>query len=176
MIRSSVPLLVMLALLPDCKGEGAAGSFDKFIAPFPPPATGSRLAEMCTVANDGKRFWLNGYLQLPSNLSIDKGKTRLDFYERVDSAGRGTGRSVSVDVTSPGDVDDLWATATGKKSAGFRSQKAQIDPDAFRINTKSGVATARDKIKLTFDVSAIKQFQTGEITACLYQLVKSEKL
>jgi hypothetical protein len=167
---------MMLALLPDCKGEGVAGSFEKFIAPFPPPATGSRLPEMCTAANDGKRFWLDGYLQLPNSISINKGKTSLNFYERIDGTGRGAGRSLTIDVTSPGDIDDLWAAATGKKSAGFRSQKAQIDPEALRINTIKGVATARDKIKLTFDISAIKHFQTGEITICLYQLVKSEKL
>ena len=114
--------------------------------------------------------------QLPSGLSIDNGKTRLDFYERIDGSGRGSGRSFMVDVTSPGNIDDLWASATGKKLAGFRSQKAHIDPEALRINASNGVATARDKIKLTFDVSPIKQYQTGEITVCLYQFVKAEKV
>jgi hypothetical protein len=172
----SVGVLVLAAIawLPDCKGEGAPGTFEKFLPPLPyKPGV---FEEMCTSDNDGKRFWVDGYLQLPSSLSISDGKTRLDFFARIDSNGRGTGRSISVDVSSPGDIDDLWASATGKKSAGFRSQKAQIDPDALRINAKNGVATARDKIKLTFDISAIRHFQTGAITACLYQFARAEKI
>ena len=166
--------LAVFPWLPDCKGEGAPGSFEKFLTPFPykPGAH----AEMCSPGNDGKRFWLDGYLQLPNSLSISDGKTRLDFYARVDGNGKGAGRTISVDVTSPGDIDDLWASATGKKSSGFRSQKAQIDPDALRINAKNGVATARDKLRLTFDIAAIKQYQTGEITTCLHQFVKAERI
>ena len=172
----SVGVLVLAAIawLPDCKGEGAPGTFEKFLPPL--PYKPGIFEEMCTSDNDGKRFWIDGYLQLPSSLSISDGKTRLDFFARIDGNGRGSGRSISVDVTSPGDIDDLWASAMGKKSAGFRSQKAQIDPDALRINAKNGVATARDKIKLTFDVSAIRHFQTGAITACLYQFARAEKV
>jgi hypothetical protein len=175
MMRSvGVLLLAAIAWLPDCKGEGAPGSFEKFLTPFPyKPGV---FEEMCSRDSDGKRFWLDGYLQLPSSLSISEGKTRLDFYARVEGNGRGAGRSISVDVTSPGDIDDLWASATGKKSSGFRSQKAQIEPEALRINAKNGVATARDKIKLTFDISTIRHFQTGDITACLYQFAKAEKI
>ena len=79
-------------------------------------------------------------------------------------------------MTSPGDIDDLWESAKGKKPGGFRSQKAEIDPDALRIRARNGEATARDKIKLTFDITPIKHFQTNEITACTYQFIKAEKV
>jgi hypothetical protein len=167
-------LLPAFLLLSGCKGEGEPGTFEKFLAPAPyKPGV---VEEVCSNSDDGKRFWLEGYLQLPSSARIEKGKTSLYFYNRIDGNGRGAGRSISIDVTSPGDIDDLWASATGKKGAGFRSQKAEIDPDALRIRAKNGEATARDRIKLTFDMTPIKHFQTNEITACTYQFVNAEKL
>ncbi|MBO0766496.1 MAG: hypothetical protein J2P50_18170 [Hyphomicrobiaceae bacterium] len=169
-----VLVLVAIAWLPNCKGEGAPGSFDKFLPPFPPPATGPRLEEMCSAANDGKRFWLEGYMQLPTNITIRGSKTGLDFYAQIDSDGRGAGRSLRVDVTSPGDIEDLWASATGKKGIAIRTGK--IDPDALRIKAGDGVATPRDKIKLSFDMTAIKQPQTGEVTACRYDFARAAKI
>lgn len=160
--------------LPDCKGEGEPGAFEKFLAPFPyRPGVN---AEMCSKPNDGKRFWIEGYLQLPSSIRIDDGKISLYFYNRIDGNGRGTGGSISINVTSPGDIDDLWGSAKGKKSGGFRTQKAEIDPEALRIRAKNGEASARDKIKLTFDLTAVRHFQTSEITACTHQFVKAEKM
>jgi len=174
MARKTGVLLVAFPWLLGCKGEGEPGTFDKFLSPVPyKPGV---VEEMCSVANDGKRHWLEGYLQLPSSARIEKGKTSLYFYNRIDGNGRGAGRSISIDVTSPGDIDDLWASASGKKSGGFRTQKAEIDPDALRIRAKNGEATARDKIKLTFDTTVIKHFQTNAITACTYQFVKAEKV
>jgi hypothetical protein len=173
-LRIAVVFLAF-AWLPDCKGDGVPGGpLGKFLAPF--PAKPGVHAEMCANANDGKRFWLVGYLQLPSSLRIEKGKTSLYFYDRIDGSGRGAGGSISVDVSSPGDIDDLWATATTKKPGGFRSQKGEIDPDALRIHAKNGEATARDKIKLTFDMTVLKNFQTSAISACTFQFVKAEKV
>jgi hypothetical protein len=174
MTRKIGVLLLALPCLLGCKGEGEPGTFEKFLAPA--PYKPGLVEEMCSGANDGKRYWLEGYLQLPSSARIEKGKTSLYFYDRIDGNGRGAGRSISIDVTSPGDIDDIWASATGKKPGGFRSQKAEIDPDALRIRAKNGEATARDKIKLTFDITPIRQFQTNEITACTYQFVKADKL
>jgi hypothetical protein len=174
MVRRIAVVFLAFAWLPDCKGDGEPGAFDKFLTPFPyKPGVH---AEMCSNANDGKRFWLEGYMQLPTSLRISGGKTTLDFYARLDGNGRGAGRSISVDVTSPGDIDDLWASAKGKKSGGFRTQKAEIDPDALRIRAKNGEATARDRIKLTFDVAVIRHFQTNEVTACTHQFVRAEKI
>jgi hypothetical protein len=93
-----------------------------------------------------------------------------------DGNGRGTGRSIRVDVKTLGDIDDLWAGAQGKKGAGFRTQKGQIDHDALRIRVNDGAATARDKIGLTFDINAIKHYETKAITACTYHFVKAEKI
>jgi hypothetical protein len=175
MIGRFAAVVLVFSFLPDCKGEGdPGGAIEKFLAPFPyKPGVH---AEMCSRANDGKRYWLDGYLQIPSSLSIRDGMTTLDFYVRLDGNGRGTGRSISIDVASPGDIDDLWASATGKRGSGFRSQKAQIDPDALRIRTKNGPATAQNKIKLMFDVNTIRHFQTGEVTTCTYRFAKAEKV
>jgi hypothetical protein len=167
-------LLVAFSWLPDCKGEGAPAAFEKFIPPIPPPGGPLQLEEMCTAANDGKRFAVEGYLQLPGNTMLRDGKADLAFYARIDGNGRGAGRSFRVDVTSPGDIEDLWAAATDKR--GISMKTASIDPDALRIKVKGGVATPRDKIKLTIDVTAIKHYQTGAITACRYQFAKAERV
>lgn len=120
-----------------------------------------------------------GLLQLPSSISIREGRTSLDVYARIDGSGRGAGKSISIEVTSPGDIDDLWASATGKKTSygcRSRSQSAQIDPDALRVRTKNGPATARDKIKLAFDITPTWHFQTGELYACRFHFARAEKV
>ena len=119
------------------------------------------------------------YLQLPRDIEIRNGKAELYFYERLDGTGRGAGRLISsVEVTSPGNIEDLWASATGKKGVG-RSRKAQIDEDALRIRTTNGLATARDRVKLTFDIVALPErnlpFESREIAGCKYKFVKAEK-
>jgi len=172
MTRQISVLFVVFPCLIGCgKGDGAPGAFEKFL-----PLAGGVREEMCADATDGKRYWLEGYLQLPRSFSIDKGKASLDFFARVDGNFRGAGRSMRVDVTTPGDIDDLWASAEGKKLAGFRREQAKIDNDALRIRVKDGSATARDKIKLTFDVNAVRNYLTKEITACLYPFVRAEKV
>jgi hypothetical protein len=184
MLGRFAAVVLVFSWLPDCKGEGEpGGELKKFVAPRPTFAPGRiipGLAEMCTTSNAGKRYWLEGYLQLPSSISIREGRARLTFYARTDGNGRGTGEQITVSVRAPGDIDDLWASATAKKTTygirGSRSQSAQIGPDALRIHTKNGAATARDKIKLTFDIEATYHFQTGELTDCHYHFAKAEKL
>jgi len=167
--------MLVFSWLPDCKGEGEPGSFEKFVSSTP-----AAFAEMCSKSTAGKRFWLEGYLQLPSSISIRQGSTGLNFYARIDGNGRGSGRSISIEVRSPGDIDDLWASATDKKtsSSGYRSrsQSAQIDPDALRIRTRNGAATARDRIKLAFDITPTWHFQTGDLWACRYHFARAEKI
>ena len=137
-------------------------------------------AEMCTNANAGKRYWLEGYLQLPTSISIREGRADLKFYARIDANGRGTGDWITIYVRSPGDIDDLWASATSQKTTygvrGSRKELAQIDPDALRIRTKNGAATARDNIKLAFDIEATRHFQTGELYSCSYHFARAEKI
>jgi hypothetical protein len=175
MLGRLAAVVLVFSWLPDCKGEGEPGSFEKFISPTP-----AAFAEMCSKEHVGKRFWLEGYLQLPSSISIREGRTSLNFYARIDGSGRGSGRSISIEVSAPGDIDDLWASATGKKTTygirGSRSQSAQIDPDALRIRTRNGAATARDKIKLAFDITPTWHFQTGELYACRFHFARAEKV
>jgi len=127
----------------------------------------------------GKRYWLEGYLQLPGSVSIRDGRADLSFYAQIDTNGRGTGDRITIYVRSPGDIDDLWASATSRKTTygvrGSRKESAQIDPDALRIRAKNGAASARDKIKLTFDVEATRHFQTGELYSCSYHFARAEK-
>jgi hypothetical protein len=134
--------------------------------------------EMCAEAHDGGRFWLEGYLQLPGNIEIRDGRTRLELYPQIDANGQGKGRSItSVEVTTPGNIEDLWAAATGKK--GISRRTGQIGEDALRIRTTNGLATARDRIKLTFDIVALPErnfpFESRQIAGCKYQFVKAEK-
>jgi hypothetical protein len=178
MLARLAAVALVFSWLPDCKGEGeAGGSVKKFVL------TGSAKgwsAEMCTSANSGKRYWLEGYLQLPSSISIRDGRADLQFYGQLDANGRGTGDRITIYARTPGDIDDLWASATGRKTTygvrGSRKESAQIDDDALRIRTKNGAATARDKIKLAFDIEVTKHFQTGEVYSCSYHFAKAEKI
>jgi len=189
MIGRLAAVLLAFSWLPDCKGEGDPGSFEKFLLPSATAQVGSkeweqaikerRQEEMCAEAQDGRRFWLEGYLQLPNNIEIREGRTRLEFYPQIDANGRGKGRSITgVEVTTPGNIEDLWASATGKK--GISRRTAQIDGDALRIRTTNGQATARDKIKLTFDIVALPErnlpFESRQIAGCKYRFVKAEKV
>jgi hypothetical protein len=189
MIGRLAVVVLAFTWLPDCKGEGVPGAFDKFLTPVPTAAVGSKewqeqikerkQEEMCTETNDGKRYWLEGYLQLPNNIEIRDGKTRLELYAQIDGNGQGKGRSISsIGVTTPGDIEDLWASATGKK--GIRRKTGQIDADALRIRTRNGLATARDKIKLTVDVVGLPErnfpFESRQLAACEYRFVKAEKI
>jgi hypothetical protein len=189
MLGRLAAVVLAFSWLPDCKGEGERGSFEKFLRPVPTAATGSkewheqikerRQEEMCSEANDGKRYWLEGYLQLPRNIQIKNGRTDLEFYAQIEGNGQGKGRSISIDVSTPGDIEDLMAAATGKKYRG-RQTTGQIDADALRIRTTNGVATARDKIKLTVDVVGLPQrnfpFESRQLAACDYRFVKAEKV
>jgi hypothetical protein len=184
--------VVVLAFswLPDCKGEGVPGSFEKFLTPAPTAAVGSKEWQqqirerkqeaMCTETTDGKRYWLEGYLQLPGNIEIRDGRTRLEFYAQIDGNGQGKGRPIgSIEVTTPGDIEDLMASATGKKYLGRRTS-GQIDAEALRVRTTNGLATARDKIKLTLDVVGLPErnfpFESRQLVACAYRFVKAEKV
>jgi hypothetical protein len=174
MIGRLAVVALAFSWLPDCKGEGQPGSFEKFL----PRGADLGSEEICSAGNDGKRFWLHGYLQLPPSFSISSGKTNLAFYARIDGNGRGSGHSIRVNVAAPGDIDDLWPSATGRKTVGFRSEQAQIDPDALRIRARNGVATARDKIKLSIDIE-----RKGPLNAqdkfpatCWYHFAGAEKV
>lgn len=189
MIGRFAAVVVVFSWLPDCKGAGESGSFEKFVPPTQLLKVGTKeweqalkerkREEMCAEAHDGKRFWLEGYLQLPTNIEIRKGRTRLYFYERIDGNGRGTGRLISsVEVTTPGNIEDLMAAATGKKYIGRTT--GQIDADALRIRTTNGAATARDKIKLTVDIVVVPEryfpWESRVIAGCNYRFVKAEKV
>jgi hypothetical protein len=178
MLGRLAAVVLVFSWLPDCKGEGEpGGSVKKFV--LASSAKGWS-AEMCTNATAGKRYWLEGYLQLPTSISIRDGKADLSFYDRIDASGRGTGDRITIYVRSPGDIDDLWASATSKKTSygirGSRKESAQIGPDALRIRTKNGAATARDKIKLAFDIVPTWHFQTGELYTCGYHFARAEKI
>ncbi|MBO0764799.1 MAG: hypothetical protein J2P50_09445 [Hyphomicrobiaceae bacterium] len=190
MIGRLAVVMLAFAWLPDCKGEGVPGSFDKFLPPVPTATVGSKAwqdqirerkqEEMCSETSDGKRYWLEGYLQLPHNIEIKDGKTRLELYAQIDGNGQGNGRSISsIEVTMPGDIEDLMASATGKKYLGRRTT-AQIDAEALRIRTADGLATARDKIKLTVDVVGLPErnfpFESRQLAACAYRFVKAHKI
>jgi hypothetical protein len=178
MLGRLAAVVLIFSWLPDCKGEGEpGGAVKKFVLTG---AAKGWSAEMCTNATAGKRYWLEGYLQLPSSISIRDGRADLSFYAQIDASGRGTGDRITIYARSPGDIDDLWASATDRKTTygirGSRKESAQIGTDALRIRTKNGAATARDMIKLAFDIVPTWHFQTGELYSCSYHFGRAEKI
>src|SRR5215510_13443730 len=107
MLGRVAAVVLVLSWLPDCKGEGEPGdSVKKFVV------TGSAkgfFSEMCTTTNAGKRYWLEGYLQIPTSVSIREGRADLSFHANIDANGRGKGDWITVYARSPGDIEDLWA-------------------------------------------------------------------
>ena len=94
MTRKMAVLLLALSWLVGCKGEGEPGAFEKFITPFPyKPGVH---AEMCSNANDGKRFWLEGYMQISGSIRIEKARPRSPFSSvSTATAGAAVARSRS---------------------------------------------------------------------------------
>ena len=92
MLGRIAAVVLVFSWLPDCKGEGEpGGSVKKFVLTS---AAKGWSAEMCTDANAGKRYWLEGYLQLSSSMSI-RGPTSLFTVERTATAGAWAIRSRS---------------------------------------------------------------------------------
>jgi hypothetical protein len=61
-----------------------------------------------------------------------------------------------------------------REGGGFRRQEGEID--ALRIHAANGDATSHDKIKLTFNMTVLRSFQSNETSACTYQFIKEEKI
>ena len=75
----------------------------------------------------------------------------------------------------PGDAD--FPSARGPHlRAGLNTQEGRIAPDALKIHTKSGDATAKDKLRVDVEVEIIEHFQTKNVTACVLKMVQGEKV
>jgi hypothetical protein len=164
-------VIFLLGALSSCGGKPAQpGDFSKFL-----PEVGKIIAPICTQENNGARYILTGVFKLPDSSTISDGKVDLDFYQKLDKDGKGEGRSLSVTVKTPGDINDIWSTAEDVKGKGFRTEEGTIAESALVIHTKNGDAKAGDLLQVTVQLDTITQFQSKEITACTISFVEAEK-
>jgi hypothetical protein len=173
MRHTTTAVLATIALLAACSGKSAQpGNF----ALFNSTTVGEQIAPICTKANDGNRYVLDGVMKLPNASSISDGKTTLEFYQKLNADKAGDGPAVQVDVTTPGDINDIWATAEGVKGKGYNTKEGTVSEDSLIIHTKDGDAKAGDPLHLTVEVSVVENFQTKAISACIYKFVSAEKV
>jgi hypothetical protein len=165
-------ILVTLLLAASCGSKPAQpGDFTKFI----PVKVGDQIAPICTKENSGNRYILEGVLKLPDSSSISDGKTNLDLYQKLNAEKEGEGPSLQVEVKTPGDINDIWASAEGVKGKGYNTEEGTISEEALIIHTKDGDVKAGDSLKVTVEIEVIKNFQTDAVSACLYKFVEAEK-
>ena len=136
MIGRFAAVVLVFSWLPDCKGAGEPGLLREVCLDPGQLKEGSRSSggDVCR-GHDGKRFWLEGYLQLPTNIEISKGRTRLYFYERID----GNGRGVAVDQqrrSPPGNIEDLWRPRQARSTSAAGQRPDRRGP--LRIRTTNG--------------------------------------
>jgi hypothetical protein len=163
-------LIAFLVVAAGCSKPAVKGEFSQFIAPI-----GQMRAAGCTDDTDGKRFWLEGWLQLPQTVTVSDKKATLNFYAELDAEGNGVGRALDVQVETPGDVDDLVAAAEGRKSNAF-GRGGKLGADALKVRAKNGRAGERDRIRLTIELEAMRDFRTKAITTCVHHFKEAEKL
>lgn len=161
-MRIAIPFLALFG----CSKPATPSDFAQWLAPV-----GEMRPAGYTEANEGKRFHVDGYLQLSDRTRIDDGKATLDFYDKL-----GGGRPINVEVKTPGDVDDLMAQAEDRKAAGYRREVGKLGADALKIRARKGTAGPRDKIRLTFEVEAMRTFNSKTIQTCVLRFEEAEKL
>lgn len=162
--------LLAFLLAASCGSKPAQpGDFSKFI-----PEVGKLIAPICTRENNGNRYTLEGVFKL-SGSTISDGRVDLDFYQRLDAENNGEGRSLPINVKTPGDINDIWATAEGVKGKGYLTEEGKISETALVIHTKDGDAKAGDALKVTVELETILQFQSKEVSACVFKFVEAEK-
>ncbi len=103
------------------------------------------------------------------------------YYQRqieamgLDERGLADGERASITVKAGRDIDDLWAGATGKTTAGFQTLEGKVNPSALVIHVKGGTATSADVLAVTFDVEVIENFQTHAVSGCTLRFVSATK-
>jgi hypothetical protein len=164
--------LAVLLVVTACSGKSVQpGDF----ALFNSTTVGEQIAPICTEANAGNRYTLDGVMKLPNSSSISDGKTTLDFYQKLNADKEGAGPAVQVEVKTPGDINDIWKTAEGVKGKGYNTQEGSISEDALVIHTTSGDAKAGDPLRLTVEIDVITNFQSKAVSGCTYKFVSAEK-
>jgi len=170
----ALALLSAVGLASGCKKTGPAdpGNFEDFLVGITPGSVKSPAS--CAEANDGKRWWLDGYFHIPSDITLDHGKTRLGLYRENDPAGNGRGDFVVIRVSlgnwlTKGDIDDLWESAKHVKTAPYGTQSGEISEDALRIHLADGSSAGpKDKVRLTVKEEVLPRIDPSGALSCEY--------
>lgn len=167
-----VVVSVVLSLVAGCRKEAAPLPLEQLI-----PPVGAIVPAFCTKAIDGKRFVLDGVLQLPTPAKVDEHDlVDLDFYAGVDGERRPAGRSISVSAKNGKHLDDLSELATDVQPNGFRQTKGVLPPDALKVRAAGGEELhALEPASVTIEVEVLTKFQSDEVSACVYHFVEAKK-
>jgi hypothetical protein len=173
---------MLLFLLCGCSKSAPAepGKFEEFLTKIGPG--GIKPPSNCSPENDGKRYSLEGYLHVGRDMTLDGGKTLIEFFQKNAADGAGEGDSFSVRVSlgnwlSKGDIDDLWGSATQVKSEVYGVQKGVIAEDALRVHLADGsVAGHKEKLRLTVEVDVLPQINPSTAASCEYLFESASKL
>ncbi len=161
-------------------GPSEAGKFEDFLTKIGPG--GITPPANCSAENDGKRYSLDGYLHVGRSMTLESGKTLIEFFQKNAADGAGEGESFPVRVSlgnwlSKGDIDDLWDSATQVNSRAYGVQEGVIAEDALRVHLADGaVAGHKDKVRLTVEVDVLPQINAGGPRSCEYLFASASKL
>ncbi len=165
-----------------CSKSGPAepGRFEDFLTKVGPG--GIQSPANCSAENAGKRYSLEGYLHVGRSMTLESGKTLIDFFQKNAADGAGEGNSFSVRVSlgnwlSKGDIDDLWDSATKVSSRAYGVQEGVIAEDALRVHLADGALAGHgDKLKLTVEIDVLPQVNPGGPMSCEYIFASASKL
>ena len=157
-MRPSLP--ISLLLLAACSKAAEPGELADFVG------GPGRLAAACVEANDGKRFVVDGHLVPGGDVSVTD--HRVDLQLSADAEGQGPAPVMQLKEGTHVD----FATADAKFD--FRGGRAGTTGTltGVTLHTDKGDATPADRLGVVFDVEVIRQFQTSQITACVYKVVE----
>ncbi|HEV8247791.1 MAG TPA: hypothetical protein VGP93_18585, partial [Polyangiaceae bacterium] len=136
----------------------------------------------CSAANDGKRYFLDGYLHIAKDMSLDHGQTQIELFRANDSEGAGAGESFQVRVSlgnwlSKGDIDDLWDSAKNVKTSAYHSKKGEVTEDALHVHLADGkVAGPKDNVRVTVSLQLLPHINPSDPTNCEYVFESATKL
>lgn len=160
------PLLSLPLALLACSKTAEPGALADFVA------GPGRNAPACVAANDGKRFVVDGHLVTNGDVKVEDDRVDLYLAEAV-ADGAPDGKSFVVEARSGKHVDFAVSGVEADFRGGRPGSKGTLA--GMTLHTDGGDASPTDTLGVVFDVEAIKHFQTGEITACVYHVVELMK-
>ena len=160
-------VVVAVMLLCACKPAPVGATFEQFRSPV-----GAMVEPECRLENDGKRYALEGFLQLGESVTIDEhDQVDLELAANADGADR----PVTITVKNGSDIDDLRSQFQNEKGAGYRRSQGELRSDALRIHATNGTATASDRVRVVFEQKVLTAFQSKDVSACVHRFVEATR-